>query len=114
MNGRVKGRHSADASASFFPLFFVNGRAEMRRLHFYEWGGLRITLRRRDTKIFMNGEEMANEAYACVRDRERERRDGFHCHKGNVRPDLHKESPLSLCFSFFIYLFMHCALPPTC
>lgn len=39
----------------------VNGRAERlrraetRRLHFYEWGGLRVLLRRRDVQIFMNG-----------------------------------------------------------
>lgn len=75
MNGRVEGeeeggRHCADASAGFFfsffflpPPFFVNGRAErlgraeMRRLHFYEWGGLRMALRRRGAEIFMNGKK---------------------------------------------------------
>lgn len=41
--------------------FFVNGRAERlrraetRRLHFYEWGGLRLLLRMRVAQIFMNG-----------------------------------------------------------
>lgn len=47
----------------FFHSFFVNGRAErlgraeMRRLHFYEWGGLRVVLRRRDAEIFVNGKK---------------------------------------------------------
>lgn len=47
----------------FSPLLFVNGRAErlgraeMRRLHFYEWGGLRMVLRRRAAEIFMNGKK---------------------------------------------------------
>lgn len=46
---------------------FVNGRAErlrraeMPRLHFYEWGGLRALLRRREVQIFMNGVKMGNE-----------------------------------------------------
>lgn len=46
---------------------FVNGRAERlrraetRRLHFYEWGGLRVLVRRRDVQIFMNGVKMGNE-----------------------------------------------------
>ena len=36
-------------------------RAETRRLHFYEWGGLRVLLRRRDVQIFMNGGKMGND-----------------------------------------------------
>lgn len=48
-------------------LSFVNGRAErlrraeMPRLHFYEWGGLRALLRMREVQIFMNGVKMGNE-----------------------------------------------------
>lgn len=72
MNGREerkgRGRHCADATAfSPLSLFFVNGRAErlrraeMPRLHFYEWGGLRALLRRREVQIFMNGVKMGNE-----------------------------------------------------
>lgn len=81
MNGRVRGeeggRHCADASSASLSIslalfssssslsLFVNGRAErgrereaeMRRLHFYEWGGLRMKLRMRDAEIFMNGKK---------------------------------------------------------
>lgn len=67
MNGRAEEREGTALRRCpgfffFFSLFFVNGRAEqlrtaeMRRLHFYEWGGLRMALRRRDAEIFfMNG-----------------------------------------------------------
>lgn len=66
MNGRVeerKGTALRRCLGLFFTLFFVNGRAErlgraeMRRLHFYEWGGLRVVLRRRDAEIFVNGKK---------------------------------------------------------
>lgn len=54
-------------SLSLSRSLFVNGRAERlrrvetRRLHFYEWGGLRVLLRRRAARIFMNGVKMGNE-----------------------------------------------------
>lgn len=66
MNGRVeerKGTALRRCFGFFFHSFFVNGRAErlgraeMRRLHFYEWGGLRVVLRRRDAEIFVNGKK---------------------------------------------------------
>ena len=127
MNGRVEER-KGDGTAQMPPLFspslppslsrslslFVNGRAErlgraeMRRLHFYEWGGLRMALRRRGAEYFYEWEEMANEACVCVRESEKkktkrrrrrrgrgeERRGGgvFFGHKGNVRADPHKDS----------------------
>lgn len=62
--GRGKERDgTAQMPGLFFSVFFVNGRAarlgraEMRMLHFYEWGGLRIALRRRHTYVFMNGKK---------------------------------------------------------
>lgn len=62
--GRGKERDgTAQMPRLFFHSFFVNGRAErlgraeMRRLHFYEWGGLRVVLRRRDAEIFVNGKK---------------------------------------------------------
>ena len=78
-----KGRHCADASAFFFSLslFFVNGRAErlgraeMRRLHFYEWGGLRMALRRRDAEIFMNGKKWRMRR-VCMREQQQEEEEG--------------------------------------
>lgn len=68
MNGRVEERKGTALRRClgfffFSPLLFVNGRAErlgraeMRRLHFYEWGGLRMVLRRRAAEIFMNGKK---------------------------------------------------------
>lgn len=64
------------------------GGAEMRRLHFYEWGGLRVLVRRRGGQIFMNEKKWGKRAVcarACVRKRWGGR--GLVGHKGNVRAD---------------------------
>lgn len=75
MNGRVEEREGTALRRclGFFSLFFVNGRAErlgraeLRRLHFYEWGGLRMVLRRRYIEIFMNGKKWRMRCmYVCV------------------------------------------------
>lgn len=99
------------------PLLFVNGRAErlgraeMRRLHFYEWGGLRMVLRRRDAEIFMNGKKWRMRRVSVRERGVRGRGVGFFFpHKGNVRADLHKEwiyfpeVPLRLYFNLLVYL----------
>lgn len=88
MGGKRKGRgrHCADAPApptttSSLSLF-VNGRAERlrraetRRLRFYEWGGLRVSLRSRDVRIFMNGVKMGEWESGRERD-EGKREAGF-------------------------------------
>lgn len=72
--GRGKERDgTAQMPRLFFSPFFVNGRAErlgraeLRRLHFYEWGGLRMVLRRRYIEIFMNGKKWRMRCvYVCV------------------------------------------------
>lgn len=77
--GRGTGRDATAQAPRLYSSYFVNGRAErlgwteMRRLHFYEWGGLRMALRRRDAEIFMNGKKWRMtlaRARACVCERE--------------------------------------------
>lgn len=58
--GRRKEGDGTAHMPRFFSDFFVNGREERlgtAEMHFYEWGGLQMELRRRDTQIFMNGKK---------------------------------------------------------
>lgn len=94
------GRRCADASVFSFIFSEWEGRTsrgglEMRRLHFYEWGGHQIALRTREARIFMNGKKwQIRRVRLCVGKKE-----GwglFFGDKDNVIPDLHIGSTFKL------------------